>query len=339
MADNIQYGMGQLRYNGSQYMESVSFTPTLAKIPISTENTSNYYQDVLLIPDNNDFQFIAGTPYLLKLKIPRDLSYDNTFRIKIMETNGISTESATGSKIIGQQVNYQILKYINVPRDTANKNSSHIILYPVNSNNQPGTNNDGSYTTKVSIVLDAADLPDDYIKQNGDIVFENNRYWLYSNNTNNVEITKKNDIVLTHSWTTVESENFSEFNIVFTPRTPDEMYKYIWIELFRQTEDTNIFNDGIYGRQVNINSAYFNVEVFQIHNLLNNESFIPVSALTHIGIYSHPNLIMAINGEEIRIGQTGYYELNNFDITSLGIVAENETDRFTLDYQYERTIS
>ena len=47
-------------------------------------------------------------------------------------------------------------------------------------------------------------------------------------------------------------------------------------------------------------------------------------------------MVMAINGEEIRIGQSGYYELNDFEITSFGIAAETNSDNntFIMDYQY-----
>ena len=46
---------------------------------------------------------------------------------------------------------------------------------------------------------------------------------------------------------------------------------------------------------------------------------------------------MSINGEEIRIGQSGYYELNDFNITNFGIVVKDANDRFSLDYQYKVT--
>jgi hypothetical protein len=46
---------------------------------------------------------------------------------------------------------------------------------------------------------------------------------------------------------------------------------------------------------------------------------------------------MSINGEEIRVGSSGYYELNDFDITNLGIICLSENDKFTIDYQYEIT--
>lgn len=43
---------------------------------------------------------------------------------------------------------------------------------------------------------------------------------------------------------------------------------------------------------------------------------------------------MAINGEEIQIGSSGYYELNDFEVKQLCVVADGVKDMFTLDYQY-----
>jgi hypothetical protein len=43
---------------------------------------------------------------------------------------------------------------------------------------------------------------------------------------------------------------------------------------------------------------------------------------------------MSINGEEIQIGASGYYELNDFDVTSFAVVADGPEDKFILDYQY-----
>jgi hypothetical protein len=45
-------------------------------------------------------------------------------------------------------------------------------------------------------------------------------------------------------------------------------------------------------------------------------------------------LLLAVNGEEIKIGQSNFYELDDFTITSLGVVAKDGSDRFTIDYQY-----
>ena len=65
-----------------------------------------------------------------------------------------------------------------------------------------------------------------------------------------------------------------------------------------------------------------------------------ISALLQIGVQGDPGLLMCINGEEIRIGRSGLYEiLNGYKITFIGFIinTEPEDDRyFILDYQYER---
>lgn len=58
--------------------------------------------------------------------------------------------------------------------------------------------------------------------------------------------------------------------------------------------------------------------------------------LTHIAVWGHPEQILTINGEEIKIGKSGFYEIKDYTITSLGvIVADPNKDRFTIDYEYK----
>ena len=45
--------------------------------------------------------------------------------------------------------------------------------------------------------------------------------------------------------------------------------------------------------------------------------------------------MLAINGEEIHIGQSGFYEINDYTITSFGVAAKDNDDKFIIDYQYE----
>ena len=58
--------------------------------------------------------------------------------------------------------------------------------------------------------------------------------------------------------------------------------------------------------------------------------------LKQIGVQGPTGLLMNINGESIRIGRTGIYEINNgVTITSIGFIIEDgNTDNFILDYQY-----
>ena len=44
--------------------------------------------------------------------------------------------------------------------------------------------------------------------------------------------------------------------------------------------------------------------------------------------------MMAINGEEIKIGPSGFYELSEVPVSSLGVVARDFNDSFTVDYEF-----
>jgi hypothetical protein len=116
------------------------------------------------------------------------------------------------------------------------------------------------------------------------------------------------------------------------------MYQGILLQMVRTTNvDYDIYSDGYYGRRISLTKD--DVKVYKLKNLIaekTGDTGLP-NPLTSIGVYSHPNLLMAINGEEIRVGPSGYYELNNFDITSLAIAARGDNDKFTLDYQYKIT--
>lgn len=56
--------------------------------------------------------------------------------------------------------------------------------------------------------------------------------------------------------------------------------------------------------------------------------------LKQIGVQSRPGLPMCINGEMIRVGRSGIYEINHgIDITFVGFMPSEE-DHFLMDYQY-----
>lgn len=56
--------------------------------------------------------------------------------------------------------------------------------------------------------------------------------------------------------------------------------------------------------------------------------------LKQIGIQSRPGLPICVNGEMIRVGRSGIYEINHgIDITFVGFMPE-EKDHFLMDYQY-----
>ena len=142
-----------------------------------------------------------------------------------------------------------------------------------------------------------------------------------------------------------EEEKYYTVKIVFSPKTEKIDFNTIVLEIVRRAYDEDISytsESRVYkGLYLDKDEIIENLHLYQITELLNDD-IIPHKPLTHIGVWSHPELILAINGEHIQIGQSGFYELNNYNINSLGIVAKQPTeqdpninDKFVIDYQYE----
>lgn len=71
----------------------------------------------------------------------------------------------------------------------------------------------------------------------------------------------------------------------------------------------------------------------EINNVLTK---LGINKLTKIGVQGPSGLVMDINGEEIRVGRFGIYELiRRIDIDFISFIVNNDDNRFfILDYQY-----
>ena len=355
MADTIKYGMGQLRYvSNSSYMIDCKFSTKAIKTSIAATNDSDSeigvesYQDVYLSAgEDSNFSFAAGVPYLLHLDIPKNLSYDCIYQIKMIT-------APKDSVIDNATLTYQMIKYITVPKMVGIGNTSRVILYPTKDKEgtKPGVNKKGTppYYTKIAIAKTLNDNPAE-----NDVIFDEptGKYYIYDGSKNDngepiigesvVEIKNKNDSIMEHTWATADIKPETVgFDMIFTPRSSNVAYNGVLVQMQRSALDYDIYSDdGIYGRKIDISSdSGWNASVYRLVNLVKSISATSDFSLTNIGVYSHPNLLMAINGEEIRVGQSGYYELNDFEITSLAIAAKNDNDdkdKFTVDYQYKIT--
>ena len=132
--------------------------------------------------------------------------------------------------------------------------------------------------------------------------------------------------------------SYSQFNII----SGREMVDYVTTinpETGKQWEGNDLAN--YQGRKIEISAC----QICKLNNILGNNS-IP-SSLTKIGIQGPPGMLMCINGEPIRIGPSGIYEIRNgYKITFLSFIkkvydvtVEGETlvvnpDTFIVDYQY-----
>lgn len=79
----------------------------------------------------------------------------------------------------------------------------------------------------------------------------------------------------------------------------------------------------------------FMIESFgTISNIIPSLDIENKGRLKQIGVQGRPGLEMCINGEMIRVGRSGIYEINHgVDITFIGFIPDEE-DHFLMDYQY-----
>ena len=115
---------------------------------------------------------------------------------------------------------------------------------------------------------------------------------------------------------------------------PNSNYNQICFELIRTSDDFNRNEDGTYGRVLEMEVEGLS----SIYNIINylNPSIDNKGKLKQIGVQGPIGMLMYINGEEIRIGRTGIYEINyGIAINTIGFIIEpNDEKNFLMDYQY-----
>ena len=122
------------------------------------------------------------------------------------------------------------------------------------------------------------------------------------------------------------------FEIVFNSNIN---FNSIIIKLNRTFEDYQLLQeDGTIGRIFSIE----NPQCYEIKNIISNLT--GVTQIEKLGVQAKPGLLMCINGEEIRVGPSGIYEIKNgYKVTFIGFVIKDTSatnNYFILDYQYER---
>lgn len=118
---------------------------------------------------------------------------------------------------------------------------------------------------------------------------------------------------------------------------PNSTYNQILWELQRTALDYRMINiDGSYGRVANVVIDNYS-RLIDIITVLKS-TYTNLEYLTKIGIQGPPSLLMCINREQIRLGKTGIYELNNgINVTSISFVPKNSVnglDYFIMDFEY-----
>lgn len=309
--------IGQLRYMGSGCINPLSTTISYQSVNMggaSDDSSSSSFQDVTITPATT---FSKNKDYYFKIAVPQDMNYDMSFNLKL-----IKYENNTNMV-------YQFLKNITIPRGGSGANVYRVVLYEYTSNGQTYT--EAMIPLKYEASSTNIQVNKLYYKE------DDKTYWLGKSSTRYEQTDKVNEVSITASWKDEQSDRFGVFEITFRPI--EDLFAAILLEMIRTAEDYSIQrleNGKIeFGRKVDINKLKqgSNVELFEIINLV--DSINKDRSLSQIGVWSHPGLVMTINGEEIKVGPSGFYQLDVLPVYSLGIVARDYNDNWTLDYTYD----
>lgn len=338
------YKMGQYRYTPGVCTEKLSsFKAYPLYVPIS-EGSNSVFQDICLRDSTDpEFYFSEDEAYYLAVDIPQNMNYDLELTIKMTDCD--------------DKNNYQIIKKVVVPRNSANSTTNYRVClwervegedpivcmpYELNSSGQiidPITKK--SISPAVDMLLYSKGNPYVYITS------------VQGNTYETKEVSGFNDIILSASWESKSSTVYkASYEFVFSPKIASNEVKFqeIHIDMTRIPEDSDIIEQEVdidddpvnvdmkllCGRYLNVDDI--NIELYKINSILPPAG---VDSCNRIGVWGPSGLLMSINGEPIRVGPSGYYELKDFDITSLGVfVPDEETapnlyqNNFTIDYQY-----
>lgn len=343
MAGTYTYGMGQYLFT-KNYRYMTQLTVDEIKYQTIEDASQTKYKDILVsLPTTGGGIPIVqyGQDYFLKLSVPRNRQYTLTLNLKLCPAD------SNNNPILDR---FQQINKINIPPTPEDDDIyNEVVLYQIPDSStiavglidveHDESNYDGSEYNS-SITHHQGELYK--AMYNGEIVY---RY--YTSNDYFIEVDNFNSVKLIRSWElTDSSEDVVTYKFTFSPKyNLTEGYKYLLIETDRNNLWTNeiqyIDDDNVYnGTFLDLN--FVSVELYSINNLLAGASAgtsqikAGTNTLNHIAIWGHPEQIIIINGEEIKIGRAGFYEIKDYDITSLGVVVEDyNVDRFTIDYEYK----
>lgn len=352
----ISYGMGQYRYNKDyNYIQKHDIPRENYKY--SSEYYTSDYQDVVVkLPSDAGSANGVATPlvqygrtFYMRLTVPQSNQFTTTLNLKLCPGDVNQSGAIDPTR-------FQSIKTLIIPPTPENDNTySNVILYAVPNSNPE------------QVKVQLWDEYHDYSQNNGnptsykasdlylvstDQGQEQYRYCTQSatilNDSNSVLMDDKKAIsILPQTWKMRDTaQSTVTFDFVFSPKyNLAEGYSYLLLEIdrsdaYHRTIQYIDNNQSYYGTKLNIEDIA--IDLYYVPNLLqyaesgNSQIQSGTTSLTHIGVWGHPEQLLAINGEEIRIGQSGFYELNDFTINQLGVIVyDKNKDRFTIDYEYK----
>lgn len=328
--------MGQYRYSGSGCIDLVSHIIDYKDIPVSTTVSGlseTNFKDIYISPANGQ-NFVQNQDYLVRIQIPQDMNYSYSFEVMLVKADG----SLPGKE------EFQYIKTIILKQGGTGNNIYDVVLYETNTPNVDAA----MIPKKIHYTDDRLDAIEDHIYYG-----ENTGLYYLGQKDGKYKLTSKyNHVQVAASWKEEQGIHYGYFEFGFRPILNE--FNQLVFRIVRDGIDYNvqtIENEKIeLGRKIDINQV--KSSLYKMNNLIPQMTTV-TNTLSRIGVWSHPGLLMMVNGEEIKITANGYYELDVLPITSLAIAANNAADKitddkgnptgevygyqdfFTVDYEYE----
>lgn len=323
---------------------------TKESFPFPVDGNSRCYQQ-FVVKLNNSKKFAADTSYVVRIGIPPDDNYNINFGVRLIKL-------PDSARDLRDYENYQLIKYISIPKYTNDSiEMNEVWFYSLDSGN----------IVNAAVAKPLEELPDptdeDAAAQRANkFYYDDDEIYYYDNNGNIIEEVK-NGVRISKNYYGKINKKSALFSNLFDNQqenqippvvrefivTPDSAisgnieYDALYFYLEPILEDSEIqwfdadnHNQLTYGRHINIEDVQ--ITIYQLEDILDTNN-LNDKIITNISVWGRSEQLMAIDGQEIKIGPSGYYELelDDYNLQSL-CIANTVTappDKYTVDIQYK----
>ena len=301
------YKMGQYRFEGKD--SCLTSVDGLEPVNWTTSVYNTSFTD-MAIGFKNDSTFKTNTDYFMKVQFPRNEYYAYKFNIKLVKKE--NDKDSSNPEVFQWITSESIEKLVD---DEAGQDVG-VVLFQ----------NPFSEHTDIKAAIPQQGRP---TVAEAYALYQNDGNYMYAAGDGSEPYkTVQASKLINATWgygnvSATESNVYFEF--AFRPIEPG--FSHVLFELERDSND--FANNGARAIPADESVVF---EVYEVNNFLGKR--IDQTQLSHIGVWGKPGTLMCVNGEPIRIGPRGYYEQDSIPITSIGVVAENHSKMFSIDYKY-----
>lgn len=319
MSDKEYSNIGQLVYTEELNCLGNSYPLTLSdKTYLTSEDGGFKFTDTCLNLESNNYY-------------KKDQDYYFNLDVKQWKTEEVVVDILLENADTSLDNEYQFLKRVVIPRE------------------QKNSENENQLAERTAIMYQEKKEPlgkieYTWVKQydpeipliEGDVYFKEGNYCIYVNGSFN-PMTADSYRIKTKVFSSFDEDELSDsiYKIegIFSP-LKDNTFNRLRFKVHQTVED--YIENGEIGKQLTFGE---NKLICPLNQLLPPSDLEAGLEIRKIGVWGNQGLRLAINGEEIRIGPSGYYEMDIIPIYRLGVAAGPGTgaadkNDFTIDYLY-----